>query len=282
LRFHIAYRYYRLSIRPTIDRLIRENAMLLRHVLLGLVLAGIAGGLVVVPFVIGFVRGPQAGQARSGTPGPGDPMRPLSRVAGLYGRFLLLYLVGIAFQASYGFSPGSTRLSVCVDTGYPYNGAAHGYGFAARSGASLSVGSDVKACALHPSLGQWVLFLLTKVPDLVLWGCVLLLIWRLISEAARRGPFTPRAAAMVSLLGWTVIVGSYIAGALSHLGADLMTPMLMTPATYDGANIAVDVLVRGPLGALLPVPALAGAALLTFARITRVGVALDDEIKATV
>jgi len=32
----------------------------------------------------------------------------------------------------------------------------------------------------------------------------------------------------------------------------------------------------------LPVPALAGAALLTFARITKIGVVLDDEIKATV
>jgi hypothetical protein len=250
--------------------------MLFRDISLALVLAAIAGA-VVVPFIIGFVRGPQAGQAHSGSPAPGDPMRPLSRVAGIYGRFLLLYLMGTAF--SYGISPGNTRLSVCVDTGFPYNGAAHN--FAARPGASLSVGGDVTACARHASLGQWVLFLLTKVPALVLWACLLLLIWRLISEAARRGPFTPRAAALVWLLGWVVIAGSYIASALEHLGADLLTSMLMTPATYGGEGIAADVLF-GPLKALLPVPALAGAALLTFARITRIGVALDDEIKATV
>jgi hypothetical protein len=256
-----------------------ETAMLFRHVLLALVLVAIVGRVAIVPFIIGYVRGPQAGQPQSGPPAPGDPMRPLSRVAGIYGRFLMLYLVAVAFEASYGFSPGSTRLSVCVDTFYPYGGAAHG--FAARPGASLSVGGDVTACALHPSLGQWVLYLLTKVPDLVLWGCLLMLIWQLISEAARRGPFTPRAAAIVWLLGWTVIVGSYIAGALGHLGADLLTRMLMTPATYDGGGLVVDV-VFGPLKALLPVPALAGAALLTFARITKIGVVLDDEIKATV
>jgi hypothetical protein len=261
-----------------VGQLSREAAMLFRHILVALVLAAIAG-VVVVPFVIGYVRGPQAGQAKSGPRAPGDPMRPLSRVAGIYGRFLLLYLVAAAFQASYGFSPGSTRLSVCVDSGYPYNGAAHG--FAARPGASLSVRGDVTACARHASLGQWVLFLLTKVPELVLWACLLLLIWRLISEAARRGPFTPRAAGIVWLLGWTVIVGSYIASALSHLGADLLSRALMTPSTYFGAGIAVDV-VFGSLKALLPVPALAGAALLTFARITRIGVVLDDEIKATV
>jgi hypothetical protein len=254
--------------------------MLFRHILIGLVLAAIAGRVFIVPFIVGYIRGPQAAQATSGSLALGDPMRPLSRVARTYGNFLMLYVVAIVFDASYGFAPGSTRLSVCVDTGYP-NGGSVG-GVAARPGASLSAGGDVTACARHPSLWQWVLFGLTKVPELVLWGCLLLLIWRLISEAARRGPFTPRAAATVWLLGWTVIVGTYIASALSHLGADLLTRMLMTPATYDGAGIAADVLVRGPLSALLPVPALAGAALLTFARITRIGVVLDDEIKATV
>jgi hypothetical protein len=57
--------------------------------------------------------------------------------------------------------------------------------------------------------------------------------------------------------------------------------MLMTPATFSGGGIVADI-VFAPLTALLPVPALAGAALLTFARITRAGVVLDDEVKATV
>jgi hypothetical protein len=253
--------------------------MLLRHVLIGLVLAVIAG-VVVVPFIIGYVRGPQAGQAQSVLSASDDPMRPLKRVAGIYGTFLMLYLVGNAFQASYGFPPSpNSLLSVCVDTGYPYGGSAHG--FTARPGVALSVGGDVTACALHPSLGQWVLYLLTKLPGLVLWGCLLLLIWQLIAEAARRGPFTARAAAIVRLLGWTVLGGSYIAGLLEHLGADVLTRMLMTPAPFSGGGIVVDI-VFAPLTALFPVPALAGAALLTFARITRVGVVLDDEIKATV
>lgn len=254
--------------------------MLFRHILLALVAAAAVGRVVVVPFIVGYVRGPQAGQQPSSAPAAGDAMRPLRRVAGIYGRFLMFFVVGVVFEASYGFSPGSTRLSVCVDTGFPYGGSAHG--FAARPGASLSAGGDVTACALHPSFGQWVLYLLTKVPAVLLWGCVLLLIWRLISEAARRGPFTPRAAAIVWLLGWTVIIGSYIVSALDHLGADLLTSTLMTPATYGGTGVVFDVLFSGPLKALLPVPALAGAALLTFARITKIGVVLDDEIKATV
>jgi hypothetical protein len=62
----------------------------------------------------------------------------------------------------------------------------------------------------------------------------------------------------------------------------MLTGMLMTPATFDAKGIVVDVLATGPFKALLPVPALAGAALLTFARITQVGAVMDDEIKATV
>jgi hypothetical protein len=257
-----------------------EAAMLFRHILLAVVAAAIVGRLVIVPFIVGYVRGPRAGQAHAGPPAVGDPMRPLSRVAGTYGTFLLLYLAGVAFDVSYGFSPGSARLSVCVDTGYPNGGPVGGAG--ARPGASLSAIGDVTACARHPSFGQWVLFGLTKVPALVLWGLLLLLIWRLIAEAAKRGPFTPRAAAIVELLGWTVLAGSYIVSALDHLGVDLLTRMLMTPAVYSrGSGLVAEVLIAA-LKSLLPVPALAGAALLTFARITKVGVVLDDEIKATV
>lgn len=83
-------------------------------------------------------------------------------------------------------------------------------------------------------------------------------------------------------LGWVVIAGSVIAGMLSHLGADLLTGMLMTPATFDARGIAADVLLAAPFKALLPVPALAGSALLAFARITKAGAVMDDEIKATI
>jgi hypothetical protein len=84
-----------------------------------------------------------------------------------------------------------------------------------------------------------------------LYGRFLLLyLWRLVREANSAGPFTPRAAAVMPQLGWVVI--------------------------------AADVLLAAPFKALLPVPALAGSALLTFARITRAGAAMEDEIKATI
>jgi len=207
--------------------------------------------------------------------------QPLAGIAGLYGRFVILYLVlGLAAFPGHGLAGAGPRGSACVDTGYPGGGAARG--LAARPGAALSVAGDVRACALHPGTGQWGLFALTRLPGLALWGCLLLLIWRLIRQANISGPFTPRAAAVMRQLGWAVIAGPMIAGALSHLGADILTRMLMTPATFDARGIVADVLLYAPLKALLPVPALAGAALLTFARITRAGAVMEDEIKATI
>lgn len=204
--------------------------------------------------------------------------QPLAHITGLYGRVLVIYVV--LAVVDYGFAGGGPRGSVCVDTGHLYAGTAQG--FAARPGASLSVAGDVHACALRPSIWQWGLFLLTKLPGLALWGCLLLLIWQLIKQANASGPFTPQAAGTMRQLGWAVIAGSMIAGALTHLGADLLTPMLMTPAAFDAKFIAVDVLLAAPLKALLPVPVLAGSVLLTFARITNAGAAMDDEIKATI
>ena len=96
------------------------------------------------------------------------------------------------------------------------------------------------------------------------------------------GPFTPSAAATMRKLGWLVIVGSMIVVAAGAFGTDILTGMLMTPPTFDTRGVLVDVLLFAPAEALFPVPALAGAALITFGRITGVGAVLDEELKATV
>lgn len=134
---------------------------------------------------------------------------------------------------------------------------------------------------MHPGVLQWVLFLLTKLPSLVVWGWVLVLVvWRLIRRAARGGPFTVPVAATMRHLGWLVIGGSLAAGMLGMLGKDLLAQMLMTPSGVH--SLAFDVLVFAPIRALVPVPLLIGAALLSFARIIRAGAVLDEEVKATV
>jgi Protein of unknown function (DUF2975) len=227
------------------------------------------------------MRGSAVSRVQPGRAGPDDPMRPLGRIAGIYGRYLLLCLVLGALWVSHGFYGGAgPQGSVCVDSGEPVDGILRGV--TARPGGYLRASGDVTACALHPSAGQWGLYLLTRLPGLALWGCLLLMIWRLIVEARRSGPFTPRAASLFRQLGWVVIAGSMLASGLSNLGADVLTGMVMTPAPFDVQGIISGVLIGAPLKALFPVPALAGAALLTFGRLTRAAAVMDEELQSTV
>jgi hypothetical protein len=121
-----------------------------------------------------------------------------------------------------------------------------------------------------------------RLPGPILWATVLLMIWQLVREARHTGPFTARTAAIMWRLGLVVLIGAAAAGAIFRLGSDLLLQTLMVDPPFSGAGIAADALFSGALRALLPVPALAGAALLSFALITRAGVVLDEEVKATV
>lgn len=250
----------------------------LRHILIYLALAGAAAYFIVLPFVAGLRHGPKPPEAPDA---PGAPMRPLRWITGLYGRFLLIYLVGTGIWATYGYLGGGSRGQVCVNTNVALYSSPV-VGEAPRHGAALTQSGYVQACALHPNAGQWTLYLLTRLPAIALWACVLLLTLRLIRQAAKTGPFTAQAAATMYVLGWVVVVGSMAVGGLGVLGADVLTGMLMASGSLGATGIFVDVLVRAPLEALVPVPALVGAALLTFSHITRVGAAMDEEIKATV
>jgi hypothetical protein len=255
--------------------------------LLILLLGVLVVGAVVVPFTWGLIRGPrQPGSLAGAQPGQvvTAPMRPLGRIAETYGGFLVLYLVLAAWRAKDGFyGSGVRRGAACVDTriggGVP---AGPGTGWAARPGTSLGRTGDLQACVLHPTAGQWALFVLTELPAVLLWSVVLLMILRLVRHAAELGPFTPRAAAMMRQLGWVVIAGSVVVGALAALGTDVITDMVLTPHPFDAGYLVIDGLVQGPLRALVPVPALAGAALLAFGSITRAGAVMDEELRATV
>jgi hypothetical protein len=79
------------------------------------------------------------------------------------------------------------------------------------------------------------------------------------------------------VLGWYIIAGSVLAAAIEQLATVLLLGSLVTPRPEEISSVPV-----AALRALVPVPALAGAALLTFARIARRGAAMDDELKGTV
>jgi hypothetical protein len=211
-----------------------------------------------------------------------DVTEPLGQIAWLYGTFMVIYLALAALRIKDGFYGGGQAGSVCVNTSLGGGGSVlSAAGWRARPGGSLGV-ADIQACVLHPSAADGAMFLLTQLPGLLLWGGVLLMIFRLIRHAVRRGPFTPRASSLMRQLGWLIVLGAALVGALDTLGISVLTDAVLRPQPYDAGGIVGNVLLLGAIKALFPVPLLAGAALITFGRITRVGAAMDEEIKATV
>jgi Protein of unknown function (DUF2975) len=195
-----------------------------------------------------------------------------------------LILGAVATLAGTGTLGGLGHARVCVtdpnisggrgDSGAsPFTGV-----YDAKPGARLqSPDAPLSACARHPGFGQHLLYSLTAIPQILQWGGTLFLLWRLLVIAGRSRPFTARAAAAMRVLGWYVIAGAALAAAIEQAATVLLLGSLVAPPPEGIGSVAV-----AALRALVPVPALAGAALLTFARIVRLGAAMDDELQGTV
>jgi hypothetical protein len=241
------------------------------------ILAAFAAYLL-VPFVYGLVKGPERRSAAAQPGASPGMLRPLARVADLYSTFLVLYVIFELWSLS---DEPKGYPAVCADTPGTTLGSG-GSGAAARAGAVLQSNGMVQVCTAHPSAYEWFLYALIRLPSLVVWALALLLAWRLIRQAARTGPFTAKSAATMQLLGVVIIAGTAVAAAISTLGANLMDRMLLVAPGFDWTGTAISAVLFEPLKALLPWPAIVGAALISFARITRVGAELDEEVRATV
>jgi hypothetical protein len=206
---------------------------------------------------------------------------PLASVTEYFGALMLLALA--VFGGLWAFGSGSFggSQSLCESQpGITYGGSWQPADVAARPGASMNVNTTVQACAVHPGIGQWALYGLAQVPTVLAWCGVLLLLWRLVRIADREGPFTPAVATAMRRLGWFILAGSLTVALLRALGVYLLLDGMLTGQT-TGATM-IPGLVWGVVRSVMPVPALAGAALLSLARIFRVGVAMNDELKGTV
>jgi hypothetical protein len=146
---------------------------------------------------------------------------------------------------------------------------------AARPGNSIAMSGSLQVCADHATVGEQALGVTAALPEVLFWGGVLFLLWRLMVTARRDGPFTPRVAAALRRLGWFIIIGSTAAAVVHLVAIDaLLTIMVKLPQSPFTNLLLVPV--------HMPIPVLTGAALLTFARIVRAGAAMDAEIQGTI
>jgi hypothetical protein len=210
--------------------------------------------------------------------------RPLARVTEIMGLGLAAILVLVVVTSLIGsgsiggFGRGAT--SICATD--PYLGISDSPDprvepYQAKPGYTLDTTFNLRACTGHPTMGQRLLETLTTVPTALLYGCILLLLWHIIRTAQRDGPFTLRVAATMRLLGWVVMAGAVAVAVIQQLALGMLINSMLTRAAESPGSAF-----GSALYALLPVPLLAGAALITFARIIRLGTSMDDELKATV
>jgi hypothetical protein len=201
----------------------------------------------------------------------------LESVTTFFGALMIIAaLVGVAFLAFGSGTFGGVPGNVCVtQPGTQYGSSNWNVPFAAaRPGHSISITGSLQVCADHAALGEQALSVVASLPDVLFWGGVLFLLWRMMVTARRNGPFTPRVAAAMRRLGWFIIVGS-AAAAVVHLTATDALLTIMARVTSPFPDLLLV-----PLH--LTVPVLTGAALLTFARIVKAGAAMDAEIQATI
>jgi hypothetical protein len=215
---------------------------------------------------------------------------PLESVTGFFGMLMVLALA--VFAGFWAFGSGAYSAGpgqVCENQpGATYSGDWQTPYVSAKPGASIDIIGTVQACTNHPGIGQWALYGLTEVPTIVAWCGVLLLLWRMIRVADQAGPFTPAVATAMRRLGWFILAGSLTVAVLRAVSTGLLLSGQLGAGTTQGQGgetIDGDLFVElawGVIRATMPVPALAGAALLTLARIFRVGVAMENDLKGTV
>jgi Protein of unknown function (DUF2975) len=201
---------------------------------------------------------------------------PLESVTTFFGALMIIGSLVVGAFLVFGSGAYGGSSSVCVtQPGSQYTGGGWSFpSISARPGNSVSFVGALHACANNPTPGEQALNYVAGLPTVLFWAGLLFLLWRMLVTARRNGPFTPRVAAALRRLGWFIIIGSTAAAVVQGIATDALVAMM----TNVGQPFAS--LIEVPLR--LPVPVLTGAALLTFARIVRAGVAMDAEIQGTI
>ncbi|MBV9793021.1 MAG: hypothetical protein JO016_03705 [Actinobacteria bacterium] len=156
-----------------------------------------------------------------------------------------------------------------------------------RSGMSSAPG-NVWLCANHPTLAQRFLVTLTQLPMALLWLTVLILLWRLVSQVRRTGPFDATVTRRLRFLAWFVLAATLAANALQSYAAAAFTATgypRPLPGLVGLDQIPVPIgqdTINGVLGTSWTPLLLVVCGLLSLARIVRVGGQLHDDLVGTV
>ncbi|MEU3047346.1 hypothetical protein ABZ705_12650 [Streptomyces sp. NPDC006984] len=202
-------------------------------------------------------------------------LEPLSTVvSGALRLLIALVLAGCVLSLVNGSVPLWGATDACVTADWTSSShTAGGAEFGVRDGVQVS--EIPRYCAQDPSAWQRTLGVLTEIPSLVLLIGGLHLLDRLLRSAARDGVHTLRTAAGLRMLAIWLVAGSLAAALAQAVAASALLSTLTTHGALsaDGILHTFD----PPYLSLLT-----GLGLLTFARITRVGAAMREDLESVI
>ncbi|MEU6381481.1 hypothetical protein [Streptomyces sp. NPDC046909] len=198
-------------------------------------------------------------------------LEPLASVVSIVLRLLLGLTTAGLLLSLYRGSWGSRVVCIANETN-TLSVPIDGFG-SPESGA----GADAIAryCADDPGAGLRFLNELGSIPTTLLLLSSLFLLHRLLQGAARDGIYTHRTASGLRLLGWWLLVGSLVVEAAEVTARTALLADLAKPVDFT-ADIWLE---------LWSTPYLAvftALGLLTFARITRAGVTMREDLEGVV
>ncbi|MFE9560253.1 DUF2975 domain-containing protein [Streptomyces sp. NPDC006487] len=158
--------------------------------------------------------------------------------------------------------------AVCVQTGFWANATLEG-GLPVGQGVDAS-SSAARLCQNSPSAAQRAADLGSRLPWMLFASFALLLFSRLLDAVVSQGPFTNKVARRLTVLGWSVTVGTpltgFVVGWSESWLVDSMVPM-------GGSGLTVS----DPQVLILP-----GIAAVILGKIMREGVRMREDLEGTI
>ncbi|MFK0173782.1 hypothetical protein ACIQU5_33885 [Streptomyces sp. NPDC090306] len=203
-------------------------------------------------------------------------LEPLSSVVSIVVRvllgFMVLSLALSLFDTDVHFEWGGS--DACVSTDWISSTTSEA-SMGLHPKAGVQVDTVPRYCADDPGTYQQTLSFLAGFPSFVLMTGALLILNRLLSVSARDGVYTLWTAGRLRLLGWWLLIGSLAARAVETTARTALLSTLTTEAplnvgTWTGVWTTPYFQVLTAMGVLV------------FARITRSGAAMRDDLEGTV
>ncbi|MDQ1726666.1 MAG: hypothetical protein QOK14_711 [Frankiaceae bacterium] len=217
---------------------------------------------------------------RNRRPRPGgreaNPLEPIATATdvllGLVLAGLLITVVATAFGSGSLFGFGGPHASVCVDR--PGYGSSDPAPFVPlRPGANLSVmTTGLRLCTDAPTTAERVWYSILVFPSGALLIGALWLMRRVVGEAAR-GIYTRATALRLRTLGRYLVAGCLVQLVVEQVASG----RLLNDFLIGGAPIIGAVRFRLDIAAVL-----AGVAVLSWARVMRIGAQMRDDLEGTV